>query len=854
VTQEFYISVTPLETQDQYLVRIERVASGVPLAEVEVNWPVEEWLTKARQLMNDPLFGLLHNHSRQTQNSLNLVALGQELYNALFKDSLRESWLIAQAIAENQHSVLRLHLGLKGSRLSRLPWEVLHAGDRPLATRADVAFSRYQLSTSLKRDPQSAAFEENQPIKILMVIAGPSDQETLQLKQEANHLQAELRDSPDATLRDSPLATLRERSTNDPIIQLTILEQPGREQLTQALEQGRYQIFHYAGHSNLGVAGGDLYLVSAKSGLTEVLNGDDLAGLLVNNGVKLAVFNSCRSADTATSDLAENGTEQNLVQALIKRGIPSVLAMAERIPDEVALTLTRLFYRNLKQGYPIDLSLSRARQGLISAYGSNQLYWALPVLYLHPEFNGFLTNTNNPTQIASRLSLADSFDDFLVSEEEKALFTPLNNFIPTHFLDADDDLMSSLDELSDDYEDDSIPDMFEDLDAGNSDYEEDLALVSDLFQQLCQANPTTDEPVVTVSTSENLLPQGSGVPPVSTVYQGLPENPQYRRSAPPDQHQGKVLQPEQETSTKPLNNPPLDKPPLEQINSDSLNSKLNRWRNGKRFSVLLPVLTAVGVCAIAISGFWFFQNRQPKPGDLLPEQLTLIQSQQQSVNIKQLDFQKTDTPNLATLAIEKFSQGELLIAQQAVTELLNRNALSHASAALAVVPKQQLNNPDVSFLRGRLAWQSAAKGSKDYSFDDARRYWEIAKRNKPKSPQYLNALGFAYYHEGKYDLASKVWFDALYLSKPQPATLTNSKVEKNNHEVLNTYAGLALVLKKLAQKQPTDKSQKFLSESMKLRQQVMNADPVHYQPEALSQDWMWSKKAIQDWKLLLKMK
>ena len=836
MTQEFYISVTPLETQDQYLVRIERVASGVPLAEVEVNWAVEEWLTNARKLMNDPLFGLLESKdTRETQSSLNLVALGQELYNALFKGSLRESWLIAQAIAENQHSVLRLHLGLKGSRLSRLPWEVLHAGDRPLATRADVAFSRYQLSTSLKRNPQSAAFEENQPIKILMVIAAPTDQETLKLKQEANHLQAELRDS----------------SPNDsPIIQLTILEQPGREQLSIALEQGRYQIFHYAGHSNLGVAGGDLYLVSAKSGLSEVLNGDDLAGLLVNNGVQLAVFNSCRSADTATSDPTENGTEQNLVQALIKRGIPSVLAMAERIPDEVALTLTRLFYRNLKQGYPIDLSLSRARQGLISAYGSNQLYWALPVLYLHRDFNGFLTNYNDPTQISSRLSLADSFEDFLASEDEKALFTPSNNFFHSHFLDTDDDLMSYEDELSADYEDDSIPDMFEDMDSGNSDYEEDLALVSDLFQQLCQANPTTDEPVVTVSDSENLLPQGSGVPPISTVYQGLPENPQYRRSAPPEQNQGKVLT-QQETANQPLNHPSLEKP-LENVNSNSLNSKLNSWRNGKRFPVLLPVLTAAGICAIAISGFLFFQNRQPKPGDLLPEQLALIPSQQNNTNIKQIDFQKTNTPNLATLAIEKFSQGDLVIAQQAVTELLNRNALPQASAALSQVPKQQLNNPEISFLRGRLAWQSAEKGSKDFSFDDARRYWEIAKRNKPKSPQYLNALGFAYYNEGKYDLASRVWFDALYLTKQQPAT--NSKVEKNNHEVLNTYAGLALVLRKLASSQPAEKRQNFLSESMKLRQQVMNTDPVHYQPEALSKDWIWSKKAIQDWKSLLKIK
>ena len=74
---------------------------------------------------------------------------------------------------------------------------------------------------------------------------------------------------------------------------------------------------------------------------------------------------------------------------------PAVLAMAEKIPDEVALTLTRLLYRNINQGHTIDISLNRARQGLISAYGSHQLYWALPVLYLHPKFDGLLINPND---------------------------------------------------------------------------------------------------------------------------------------------------------------------------------------------------------------------------------------------------------------------------------------------------------------------------------------------------------------------------------------------------------------------------------------------------------------------------
>jgi len=178
VAQEFHISVTPLG-DDQHLVRIERVAPGVPLAEEQVRWPMDEWLTQARQLMNDPLLGLLQggaggmdelfflpNSDQQVRQSCqNLVALGQELYNALFQGSLRDSWMMAQAIAQNQRTVLRLRLGLKGNRLPRLPWEVLHAGDRPLATGTDVAFSRYQLSTGLMRPihspPSSQSCPEN---------------------------------------------------------------------------------------------------------------------------------------------------------------------------------------------------------------------------------------------------------------------------------------------------------------------------------------------------------------------------------------------------------------------------------------------------------------------------------------------------------------------------------------------------------------------------------------------------------------------------------------------------------------------------------------------------------------------
>ncbi len=557
MTQEFHISVTPIG-DDEYLVRTERVAPGVPLAEEQVSWPVDEWLERAALLMNDPITGLLRGDAipfftdplhqsltdasdAQAQRSINLIVLGQHLYNALFQGTIRDSWMKAQGIAQHRQEILRLRLGLKDNRLPRLPWEVLHAGDRPLATGTDVLFSRYNSSfaaISSFQFQQLPVVEPGQPLKILLVLSAPSDQEVLALKQEALHLQEELQGLQNGN-----------RNGRFPDIQLTILEQPGREQLTQALEHNHYQVLHYAGHSNLGTAGGKLYLVSNKTGLTEALSGDDLAGLLVNNGIRMAVFNSCRGAHTATADSTAAVEEGNLAEALVKRGIPAVLAMAERIPDDVALNLSRLFYRNLKQLYPIDLSLSRARQGLLSSYGSNQMYWALPILYLHPEFDGYL---QPPTESADRILALGSFDqpsdfdqpavdsnaweDESIKEEEAVVDAaiaaePSDTFRADSFnqeeLDSDGFDVEEFDnEEFDEFDEAALLDP-DDLEFEDPEYQPELE-IAQLVQQLSQssARERDKEPPLPAPPSESLLPEAEEELKPDD-YLVLPDNPCY---------------------------------------------------------------------------------------------------------------------------------------------------------------------------------------------------------------------------------------------------------------------------------------------------------------------------------------
>ncbi len=742
---QFLLSVTHLQ-DNEYLIRTEKVEPCVPLAEERKFWDVDQWLNQAQTLMNDSVLSVLKNHNRQSKSPLlipkqaqfneensqqSLINLGQTLYDALFFGTIRDSWLTAQSLAQSQKMILRFRLALKHEPLLSLPWEVLHpsATDsfRFIVTGTEVAFSRYHPYRLTKNANLIVSPVPYDPLKILIVISSPDDQEKLALKQEVQHLQAELKikSSPDA--RD---------------IVFKVLENPGREELTQALEQEHYQVFHYAGHSNIGGAGGDIYLVNHRTGLTESLSGEDLAGLLENNKISMAVFNSCRSGDTGFGENLQTGTDVNLAQAVVKRGIPAVLAMVAPIPDQVALTFSRLVYRNINLGYPIDVSLSRARQGLLSAYGSNQLYWALPVLYLHPDFDGIL-----------------------IKGDES------NNRDPAWYTKFETD---------------------------------ESSLNSDI----------SPNPPKVISASENpITPSDEMI--VKSILEDLKEKDKINNEAKDTLNAQYSV--ENITPLKPL----------------------KIWKF-KQLSRKIRLITFGGVAIITlITGLWWYLKGQ-----------TSSQSVSNSSNntTKPLNLDDVNTANVTAIAIEKFSQGNLAQGSLAVEKLLDQGLVSYAESALIQVDPTQLNDPEINFLFGRLAWQSYWSENDDYSLDDARRYWETAIKENPDQIKYYNALGFAYYAENDFERANNSWFKALELINLNP---TNT-LDLNS---LNTYAGLALGLKKSAQNYQGKQRQDLINQSLSFREKVVKNNAIKFQSEVLGkpENWIWFETAIKDWESFLEV-
>lgn len=837
MAQEFYISVTPLDGQ-KYLVRTERVAPGVPLAEEQVNWPVGHWLKEARQHLNDPLWGLFEGKttleavSTNTEvETTNLVALGQALYRGLLGGALRDSWNCAQSIAHNREEVLHLRLGLKDRLLPQLPWEVMHRGDRPLATGTDVVFSRYQPSTSFLTPIRKVPVD--QPLKILVAIAAPSDRESLELEEEYRHLEQELIgeqvDNDLPSLQDRFLPAIRPEEQKRQI-KLDILRKPDREKLTQALEGGQYQVFHYAGHSNWSTAGGELELVSEKTGLTESLSGDDLAGLLVNNGIQVAVFNSCRGAYSEPLDSTKVEAQPNLAEAIVNRGVPGVLAMAERIPDGVSLAFAQLFYRNLAKGSAsVTESLSRARQGLVSAYSSDQLYWALPVLYIHSEFDGYLLDTNpnkeepkidiESIRQQRALNLKKASQREMLPEvnkaEAKVLVRSTNNLEEREEVLPKDDLTLPMYGFGAD--DDRFLD--EELPPDDLEYEDDdRSVVADIFGKVAHSQ--------TPARSE----AGGAIALTSPQKASLAISRNTNK------------QPSASTTDK---------------NAAAKTVKL-RWRWPNPLAVGLPLMAA----AMAI-GTGFFWNRGPQPGDLLPslpQEPVLVHTQNVKL-IKQkkpVSLKATPTKEVTAKAIELLNNSDLAAARLTVESLLDRGALPEAKAALAVVPPELNNESVILFLQGRLAWEFVQRGNNNYSIEDARRYWEVALRQNPDSTEYLNALGFALYAEGRFIQAYQLWtqvtdkFNVGTNINFQPTATTNisPKLSLDKLEYLTAYAGIGLVVMKSAEGLPPEQQAVKLSKAIKFRQKVIS-DAPNFQPEELSRNWMWSEDAIRDWQLLL---
>ena len=278
---------------------------------------------------------------------------------------------------------------------------------------------------------------------------------------------------------------------------------------------------------------------------------------------------------------------------------------------------------------------------------------------------------------------------------------------------------------------------------------------------------------------------------------------------------------------------------------------------GRILSHLIAVLLTLG-------GVWLFQNRPLNYSQTIP--LTPDPINLEIYNKKTpISYSANTVETEKQLAIEQFSKNDIQAGKKAIESLLNRGAFLEAKEVLNILRNTLNNNnnidPDINFLYGRLVWELAQDGNRNYTVDEALYFWKKAVSQSPNYILYQNAIGFAYYTKGEFKKAYDAWFKVLKLSgetlseteilqKISTEDITTPEVEQK--DALNAYAGIGLVMMKSAQTSQGNEQRERWLRALQYRTKVMNEAAREYHIPQLRQNWLWSRVALRDWDFLMR--
>jgi CHAT domain/FHA domain len=320
--------------------------------------------------------------------------LGIGLWQWLFEGPIQASLHESKGIAIGQNQPLRIRIDLREPYLIALPWEIMQpqAGQPAISLSQQLLFSR---TTSNVEPLPALRLAESLNILLVLGQAEPtSSNANSQFSVNSRQLQLEAEAQALANVLENASHTDESGQYFDVSVPTRVDTsiEPTPAELIARLETGAYNILFYAGHGIPGPDGGLLFLRPDTT-----INGTELAQVLVRCRVTVAVFNACWGAQPAVENVrSPTGQQQaiarsSLAEVLIHHGVPAVLGMRDSIADREALSFIQTFAQALAGRMSVDRAVAVARQQLLTLYKFNQPAWTLPVLYMHPEFDGQLT-------------------------------------------------------------------------------------------------------------------------------------------------------------------------------------------------------------------------------------------------------------------------------------------------------------------------------------------------------------------------------------------------------------------------------------------------------------------------------
>jgi len=291
-----------------------------------VEWPYEQFLERGKKL------------------EAALPEFGKRLYAIICTSpgamGIVQAWRLQPGAQQRQVSIIS-----EIPKALSLPWELLHdeQGFLVLRTRNPVALIRRLPQHELGAFPTS--FQP--PLRILLVTARPDGEEFVDPRSIARELLDEVQQQIDAGA-----------------IALEFLRPPTLPALRRRLSDSRQpsiQVVHCDGHGILSQEkqGQGMLVFEDEQGRADLVKAKDVAQVLQDSGVKLAVLTACQSAVGNTDDALSSVAAQ-----FIRSGVDAVMAMSASVLVVTATRYTEALYRALAAGIPAPVAQERARQAL----------------------------------------------------------------------------------------------------------------------------------------------------------------------------------------------------------------------------------------------------------------------------------------------------------------------------------------------------------------------------------------------------------------------------------------------------------------------------------------------------------
>lgn len=304
------------------------------------------------------LFGRTAPNAPRPQRASDLAReFGMRLYDAVFAEQIKSSYLSSAQFAATQNAGLRIRLHLNDApALADAPWELLHDGTDFVALQPQRALVRYlELPQPIKPLPVAP------PLRALAILSSPKDFDPLDIAREWEHLNDALADVISTGL-----------------FEIDLLEQPTLTALQNQLRRSAYHILHFSGHGEYDASAANhsqgALVFQDEYGKGQAVNALTLARHLADHStLRLVVLNACEGARASTRDAFTGAA-----QTLMRQNIPAVIAMQFEITDDAAQNFARTLYDALANQMPIDAAVSDARKRLAN---DENLEWATPVLF-----------------------------------------------------------------------------------------------------------------------------------------------------------------------------------------------------------------------------------------------------------------------------------------------------------------------------------------------------------------------------------------------------------------------------------------------------------------------------------------